>query len=236
MAWVVDKGLDVLLAQINAAAPGRDKSSDGSIGDADHSARTSDHNPQSPPPPGNPDDQVDARDFTHDPDAGADMAVVAESIRLSEDKRVRYVIWHQRIFYSTARNGYAPWAWQPHTGDYHPHLHVSVNDVHHDVTTPWQIGIDMGLTAEEAAEIIGGKLTKRNVLHWRIRSIQDSEDPLLAATYPDWDVPAPGLKQIDARLSDLEQAPPGTVDLAVLAELVRRVVREELDKTKLAGG
>lgn len=91
----------------------------------------------------------------------------------------------------------------------------------------------MGLTTEEAAEIIGGKLTKRNALHFRLRSIQDSEDELLKETYPDWEIPAPGLKQLDARVADLEQAPPGAVDMEALAALVRRVVREELDNTKL---
>lgn len=150
--WVVDKGLNVLLAQINAAAPSRSKASDGSVGDPDHQARTSDHNPE-PSAGDNPPNQVDARDFTHDPAHGADMAVVAESIRLSKDVRVRYVIWHDRIFYSTARNGYKAWAWQPHTGTYHHHLHVSVNDVHNDETQPWEIGIDMALSNEDLVKI-----------------------------------------------------------------------------------
>mgnify|MGYP001562524195 CR=1 FL=1 len=63
MSWRVAKSLDVLLAQINALSPNRDKSSDGSIGDANHSARTSDHNP---------DDAgvVKARDFSNDPAHG----------------------------------------------------------------------------------------------------------------------------------------------------------------------
>ena len=143
--FVVDKGLNKLLAQINAAAPGRSKASDGSIGDAAHASRDSDHNPESPPPPGNPDNQVDARDFTHDPAHNADMGTVTESIRVSRDRRVSYVIFNGRIFSSyDSTGGRKAWQWgkytgtDPHTG----HAHVSVNDGNHDQTQPWQIGID----------------------------------------------------------------------------------------------
>ena len=44
-AWIVAPSLDALLAQLNALAPGRSRASDGSIGDAAHAARTSNHNP-----------------------------------------------------------------------------------------------------------------------------------------------------------------------------------------------
>lgn len=143
--WVVDRGLLVLRDQIDAAAPNRSKDSDGTIGDAAHAARDSDHNPESPPPAGNPDRQVDALDVTHDPAHGADMAVVSEAIRASHDVRVRYIIFARRIAYPTARNGFAAWAWQPYSGsDPHTgHMHVSVNDVHHDETQPWAIGVGM---------------------------------------------------------------------------------------------
>jgi hypothetical protein len=92
MSYVVDRGLLKLRDQVDAAAPGRKKGSDGTIGDAEHAARTSQHNPESPPPPGNPDNQVDALDLTHDPASGADMAVVTEAIRRSKDLRVRYCV------------------------------------------------------------------------------------------------------------------------------------------------
>ena len=44
MAWRVARSLDVLLGQLNALAPERSKASDGSIGDAAHASRSSDHN------------------------------------------------------------------------------------------------------------------------------------------------------------------------------------------------
>lgn len=152
--FVMDRGLDQLLVQINQAAPGRSKASDGGVGDLEHALRVSDHNPESPPPPGNPDDQVDARDFTHDPAHGADMRVVSEAIRLSRDARVRYVIFNGRIFSSYATSDRKAWEWGTYAGsnDHAGHMHVSVNDVHHDETQRWEIGIDMAESAGAIAE------------------------------------------------------------------------------------
>jgi hypothetical protein len=75
MAWRVARALDVLLAEINAMAPARSKTADGGFGDANHSSRTSDHNP-------NPQGVVCARDFTHDPAHGCDAGEIAEFVRL----------------------------------------------------------------------------------------------------------------------------------------------------------
>lgn len=151
--WVADLGVLKLRNQVDQAAPKRRKDSDGVKGDPAHAARTSDHNPQEPPPAGNPHNQVDAVDLTHDPDNGADMAVVTEAIRRSEDRRVRYVIFNRRIFSSYAANGRKAWEWGPYDGsDPHTgHGHVSVNDQHHDETQDWEIGIDMADTTGAVA-------------------------------------------------------------------------------------
>ena len=45
MAWRVAQSLIRLRDQINLAAPTRSKASDGTIGDAAHATRDSDHNP-----------------------------------------------------------------------------------------------------------------------------------------------------------------------------------------------
>ena len=72
-------------------APGRNKASDGTIGDAAHQATSSDHNPRlirglgATP-------VVTAADITHDPARGADMAAVTEELRVSQDSRIKYVI------------------------------------------------------------------------------------------------------------------------------------------------
>lgn len=138
MTWDVAKALDVLLWQVNTMAPGRSKRSDGSIGDLDHQGQTSEHNPENKPFP--EPDEVDARDITHDPAAGADMGVIAEQIRISRDRRVLYAIWHDQMFSSYPKAGWPAWTWRPYSGDYHTHLHVSLNDVDDDNPALWKIG------------------------------------------------------------------------------------------------
>ena len=166
MAWVVDRGLRVLIGQVDAAAPDRSHASDGTIGDAAHQGTTSDHNPEDSSDAdagGNPDNQVDAADITHDPKHGADMGVMTEAIRGSKDKRVKYVIFNRRIFHGprdAARRGLVAFKWyayvesDPHTN----HAHISVEDATHDQTQPWTIGIDMtdvtGVTKDGLHELL----------------------------------------------------------------------------------
>jgi len=131
-SWRVAHSLEALRAQINAKWPGRDKSSDGTIGDADHQARHSDHNPDS-------EGIVRALDITHDPAHGVDTYAIAESLRLSRDPRISYVISNRRIFNSRV----SPWEWRPYDGQnpHTAHMHVSVvgDDRLADDTQPWQI-------------------------------------------------------------------------------------------------
>ena len=127
-SWRVAECLDQLLAEINASAPNRSKASDGSIGDADHQSRDSDHNPWC---------QgwvVTARDFTHDPGNGFDSYVYADWQRQRcrgdilidgvRETRVKYIISNRRIA-SPDQN----WAWRNYTGSnpHDHHCHVSVD-------------------------------------------------------------------------------------------------------------
>jgi len=130
MSWRLAKALGGtgtagLLGEINARAPGRSKASDGGIGDAGHSARTSDHNPCDCCRPG----VVCARDFTHDPPA-FDSYAFAEWLRarvLAGEARVKYVISNGRIFSGRGQNHPAG-VWRPYTGKnkHAHHVHVSV--------------------------------------------------------------------------------------------------------------
>ena len=121
MSWYVARSLDTLLDEINASAPGRNKASDGSIGDADHSSRESDHNPC--------DDHnaVCARDFTHDPGAGFDSHAFAYWLvaRCSAgiENRCKYVISNYQIASASQA-----WVWRPYDGSnpHSHHVHVSV--------------------------------------------------------------------------------------------------------------
>jgi hypothetical protein len=144
VSFVVDKGLLVLRDQVDEMAPTRRKGSDGTKGDAAHAARASKHNPEHPPPPGNPDYEVDALDLTHDPGRGADMAVVTERLRLSRDRRINLVIFNHRMFSSYAHGDCPAWTWRPYGGEdgHEGHAHIEVNDIHHDETQPWSIGMN----------------------------------------------------------------------------------------------
>ena len=75
MSFTVAPCLRALFAEIDAMAPGRSRATDGTIGDHADQQRKSDHNPDTA-------GVVRAIDVTHDPVGGADMAVIAERLRL----------------------------------------------------------------------------------------------------------------------------------------------------------
>ena len=120
IAWRVARSLVRLIDQCNAAWPNRSKVSDGTIGDAAHASRVSDHNPWYGP------GIVTAADITHDPAHGADMHKLAASLVASRDRRIKYIIWNRRIISGGA--GPAPWVWQAYGGvnPHTRHLHLSV--------------------------------------------------------------------------------------------------------------
>lgn len=142
MSWRVARSLEVLLAEVNRAAPNRSTDSDGSIGDPAHSSRESDHNPNNL-------GVVRARDFTHDPSHGFDAGKLAEGVRrlgLAGHPALgpgAYVIWNRRIASATADG--ARWDWEPYAGTnpHTAHVHVSVTthpgDRGYDSLRPWTI-------------------------------------------------------------------------------------------------
>jgi peptidoglycan hydrolase-like protein with peptidoglycan-binding domain len=125
-----------LLEQVNQQSPGRDRSSDGWIGDKAHASRASDHNP-------NKSGVVQAQDITHDPAGGFDSYEFAEMLRARRDKRIKYVISNRRIFAGNA--GPQPWTWRRYTGSnpHDMHVHVSVADqvALYDDASAWEIGL-----------------------------------------------------------------------------------------------
>lgn len=120
MAWRLARSLVTLRAQTNARFPNRNTASDGTVGDAAHQSRSSDHNPWYGP------GIVTAVDITHDPAVGLDMDVLTDQLQASRDRRIKYVIFNRWIMDSRA--GQNPWKWvryngpNPHT----KHMHVSV--------------------------------------------------------------------------------------------------------------
>lgn len=147
MAWRLAKSLVTLRNQVNATYPNRSKASDGTIGDAAHSSRTSDHNPNSA-------GVVCAFDITHDPAHGVDIAKIFDFIK--GDSRVKYLIYNRRIYQGGRWTGYS--GSNPHI----LHGHVSVNG-NYDDSKNWNIGGtigDMATDAEKTAFI--------NYEHWAV--------------------------------------------------------------------
>jgi beta-lactamase superfamily II metal-dependent hydrolase len=138
--WRVARSLLTLREQVNRRAPRRNKASDGTIGDAAHCQRTSDHNPWVRD--GNV-GVVTALDITHDPPGGCDANTIAEAIRANRDPRVKYIIWNRRIANSAAIDGRQPWQWRPYggTNPHTRHVHVSVkpDKASYDSTAAWAI-------------------------------------------------------------------------------------------------
>lgn len=132
MGWRTAKCLDVLLHQVDAAFPGRDKSSDGTLGDAAHAATKSEHNPDE-------NGVVRARDITHDPAHGLDARKLAEALIASRDSRILYVISNAQICSSVV----SPWTWRPYNGinahRHHMHLSVVESPALYDDERPWKI-------------------------------------------------------------------------------------------------
>jgi len=130
MNWRLAESLKKLQAQINQMAPGRSKVSDGTIGDAAHAARDSDHNP-------NEQGIVAAIDVTHDPSGGCDGQILSRS--LIADSRVKYVIFNSQIW--KARTG----QWEFYGGKgknpHDHHVHVSVTPDGRHQTQDWDVRI-----------------------------------------------------------------------------------------------
>lgn len=135
--WKVADSLEALRRQLNALAPRRSTASDGSIGDAAHASRSSDHNPWWSFA-GQP--YVTARDFTHDPAGGLDCGWLAGILAQRRDPRVKYVIWNRSIM--SGAGGPSPWAWRAYSGanPHTHHLHLSVvADARALSAIPWQL-------------------------------------------------------------------------------------------------
>jgi murein L,D-transpeptidase YcbB/YkuD len=134
VAWRLAESLIQLRKEVNTKWPRRLKVSDGSIGNTEHSARESDHNPDD-------DGVVKAIDITHDPMHGPDSEMLAQSLLDSRDPRIKYVISNRKIGAGAA--GPEPWLWRPYSGknphNHHVHISVRKDAVYFDDKTPWDL-------------------------------------------------------------------------------------------------
>lgn len=113
MAWTLAPALVALRAEVDRRWPGRSKRYDGTIGDAAHQARTSEHNP-------------DSLGVVRAIDVDIDGIVVQQLLDATiGDDRVHYVIYNRRIYSRT--NG---WAARPYSGAnaHTKHVHISLRN------------------------------------------------------------------------------------------------------------
>lgn len=137
MSWQLAVSLQDLRTEINARWPGRDKTSDGSVGDTRHRATKSDHNPDGG-------GIVRAIDIDRDGPRGVDIGTeIAAALKASQDGRIKYVIFRGRMFSSYPTGSYPAWTWRPYSGinAHMAHVHVSVRAGHVGGRGgPWGVG------------------------------------------------------------------------------------------------
>jgi hypothetical protein len=164
-SWRVADALLTLRAEVNARWPNRDKRSDGTIGNAEHAARSSDHNPWLK---SSGVGVVRALDVDKDLDgpatdarpAGEATAAtwLAEHLRglgKAGDPRLvggGYVIWNRRI-----ASEVGAWAWRPYSGanphTHHVHVSVSRNSPAFDSASSWGVLQEDTLSADDTARL-----------------------------------------------------------------------------------
>lgn len=111
--WYLAPSLVDLRIEVNRLWPNRDRTSDGSIGDASHAARKSDHNPD-----WDAGGVVRAIDIDKD---GIDVQALLDAT--IGDHRVFYVIWDRHIYSRTYG-----WKKRPYDGPnpHTKHVHISI--------------------------------------------------------------------------------------------------------------
>lgn len=153
-SWTLVPSLASLRAEFNALAPGRDKASDGSIGDTSHGASSSDHNPDET---GNtPSEDADSINEVHAIDVDEDLRrggwtmnravqIIVTRHRNGLDNRLQNVIYNERIWSRS-------WGWTaraytgPNPHDKHAHFGARYTTAQESDTRPW------GLLAAQAAD------------------------------------------------------------------------------------
>lgn len=141
--WRLAGSLLVLLNEVNKRWPDRDKASDGTIGDAAHASRQSDHNP-------NAAGVVRALDVDAGPGLNPDEAhdTVGDHVTKAVIAAAKaghpamgpgsYVIHEGKI---ASANSAPPWSWRDYTGSdqhtSHPHISVALSERGYDSTRPW---------------------------------------------------------------------------------------------------
>lgn len=185
MTWNLAPSLSNLRNEVNARWPDRSKASDGTIGDSAHSARVSDHNPNSR-------GSVNAIDITSRGINTGDLIAAAK-----RHPSVRYII-HDRTIMNRDIGSFRARRYSgsnPHT----QHVHISIyqSAAAENNTTPWGLS-DATASAASAPKTRPGTTAPKYPLpkgHWYG---PESSDPRNHSGY--WAKDRPGIKQFQTRL------------------------------------
>jgi hypothetical protein len=172
VSWKLSKAAAQLREQVDDCYPERSRKSDGTVGDARHSARKSDHNPDK-------NGWVRALDITTDLGVSTDeTADLVEQIRKyakrAKKKRISYVIYNGRIA-SPILN----WKWRKYRGSnpHKSHFHISFTTLGDEdgsfFNIPMLGGTDerfkkdgrklgQDISSDSFSDIYGGRLGCRN--------------------------------------------------------------------------
>jgi hypothetical protein len=162
MAWILVPCLVSLRDEFNRLAPDRDRGSDGSIGDGEHSQNTSDHNPDETGK--TPSEDADSKNEVHAIDVDEDLRragwtmgravqIIVTRHRQGLDDRLQNVIYNERIWSRS-------WGWgarayvgaNDHTQ--HAHFGARYTTAQENDTRPWGL-----LEADDMAELTPANLT-----------------------------------------------------------------------------
>ncbi|MFC3504794.1 hypothetical protein ACFOOK_28035 [Micromonospora krabiensis] len=250
MSWVVAPNIKALFASVNKLAPGRDKASDGTVGDLAHQSGTSGHNPDDTPGVSaertDPDSipEVRAGDIDKDlrhPTVTMEQVVQKVVKTPALRRRLIYVIYNRRIW--SASSG---WAQKAYTGSnpHDKHAHFSGHPDYDNDSSPWReieaLGDDDMDATERAAlmevrdqvRLFFSGMTKTatgTVLSptvWRIRDEEWQAKVSALLTALSGQIGGLDTKQVIARIEAL--AAEDRQRDAELAELVRRTNSGEL--------
>jgi hypothetical protein len=141
MAWRNAYAIDTLKSELKIVFPLRDTESDGTIGDAAHASRTSDHNPfvivngTGIVRAFDIDEDLDGNPVNNPYDA---RAVFDHLLKLARagDKRIRYII-YEGLIYSDKYNFVARIYTGTNAHKKHIHLSLSLEERYFDSKAPW---------------------------------------------------------------------------------------------------
>lgn len=239
--WRLARSLEVLRAEIDAAHPDRDRSSDGTIGDAAHIAQgsASDHNP-------NAFGVVRALDVDAGPGLYPRPPLDALAVELAERVRLLglagfeplqdggYVIWHGRIASEVQH-----WAWRSYYGSSphleHVHISVSRDPSRYDLETPWRLPLVQPPTPAQLPSSV--KPTPAAVPAPNSKGLRVPVVDLRSATAAHL-ITGPGVRALQALLEaagDLRGPLDGTGGPGTRAALLRFQARTGLTADAIAG-